>query len=97
MTRGRLSVHGHFYQPLRADPFTGRIPREPAAAPFHDWNERINAESYRPNAERGNVERMSHDVGPTLATWLQSADPGTYERFVAALIGLLWPDDEAAD
>jgi len=82
--RPRLVVHGHFYQPGRTDPFTGQIPAEPSAAPFHDWNERINAECYRPNAQRGNLERISYDVGPTLATWLELADPETYRRFIAA-------------
>jgi hypothetical protein len=77
-------VHAHFYQPSRVDPFTGRVPREPSAAPFHDWNERINAECYRPNAERGNLEKISFDIGPTLATWLREADPETHARFVAA-------------
>ena len=84
MTRGRLVVHAHFYQPLRADPFTGRIPREPAASPFHDWNERINQECYRANAQRGNLGHISWDLGPTLATWLKTADLATYEAFVAA-------------
>ncbi len=84
MTRGRLVVHAHFYQPLRADPFTGIIPREPSAAPFHDWNERVNAECYRPNAERRNLDRLSYDVGPTLAAWLERADPATHRRFVEA-------------
>ena len=84
MTRGRLVVHAHFYQPSRSDPFTGRIPREPTAAPFHDYNEKILAECYRPNAERGNLERISFDVGPTVAAWLAEADPLTYGRFVAA-------------
>ena len=84
MTRGRLVVHAHFYQPLRADPFTGRIPREPAASPFHDWNERINEECYRANAQRGNHGHISWDLGPTLASWLKVADLATYEAFVAA-------------
>ena len=84
VTRGRLAVHAHFYQPSRSDPFTGRIPPEPTAAPFHDYNEKILAECYRPNAERGNLERVSFDVGPTLASWLAQADPGTYERFLRA-------------
>jgi hypothetical protein len=82
--RGRLVVHGHFYQPNRSDPFTGLIPREPAAAPHHDWNARIDAECYRPNAERGNLDHVSFDVGPTLATWLAESDPTTYRRFLAA-------------
>jgi hypothetical protein len=82
--RGRLVVHGHFYQPNRADPFTGTVPRDPSAAPHHDWNARIDAECYRPNAERGNLDHISFDLGPTLATWLQANDPATYGRFVAA-------------
>ena len=84
MTRGRAAIHGHFYQPLRLDPFSGVVPVEPSASPFHDWDERIDAECYRPNAERGNVERISFDLGPTLASWLAAADPETYRRFIAA-------------
>jgi len=84
VTRGRAVIHGHFYQPLRLDPFTGAIPVERGALPFHDWNERIDAECYRPNAARGNLERISFDLGPTLASWLAAADPQTYRRFVAA-------------
>ncbi|HEU0236829.1 MAG TPA: DUF3536 domain-containing protein [Candidatus Limnocylindrales bacterium] len=83
MSRGRLAVHAHFYQPLRADPFTGRVPAEPSAAPFHDWNARVEAESYRPNAERGTLRRISYDVGPTLAAWLEASAPATYAGFVA--------------
>lgn len=83
MTRGRLAVHAHFYQPSRLDPWTGRVPAEPSAAPFHDWNQRVDAECYRPNAERGNLRRISWDLGPTLATWLAAEDPATHARFVA--------------
>jgi Domain of unknown function (DUF3536)/Glycosyl hydrolase family 57 len=83
VTRGRLAVHAHFYQPTRLDPWTGEVPPEPSAAPFHDWNQRVDAECYRPNAERGNLARISWDLGPTLATWLVDHDATTHERFVA--------------
>jgi hypothetical protein len=82
MTRGRLAVHAHFYQPSRLDPWTGEVPVEPSAAPYHDWNERVDAECYRPNAERGTLAHISFDLGPTLAAWLATADPATYRRFV---------------
>jgi hypothetical protein len=82
VSRGRLVVHGHFYQPSRADPFSGRIPVDPSAAPAHDWTERVSAESYRPNAERGNLAHMSWDLGPTLASWMERNDPIAYRGFV---------------
>lgn len=82
MTRGRLVVHGHFYQPSRIDPFSGAVPRDPTAAPYHDWTARIEAETYRPNAERGSLRRMSFDLGPTLASWLAANAPATLAGFV---------------
>ncbi|MBI4320347.1 MAG: DUF3536 domain-containing protein [Chloroflexi bacterium] len=84
MTTKFLSIHGHFYQPLRRDPFTGRIGHEPWAEPYHDFNEKINAECYRPNAEAGNFRHMSFNLGPTLACWLEEKDPRTYETILAA-------------
>ena len=33
-----LVIHGHFYQPPREDPFSGEMPVEPLAAPYHDFN-----------------------------------------------------------
>ena len=84
MTRGRLAVHGHFYQPSRLDPWTGRVPEEPGAAPFHDWNARVDAECYRPNATRGNLSRISWDLGPTLGAWMATEAPTTLAGFVHA-------------
>jgi hypothetical protein len=83
VTLPRLVVHGHFYQPLRIDPFTGTVPPDPTAAPAHDWNERVATDCYRPNAELGNFGSISWDLGPTLAGWLRSADPTTHDAFVA--------------
>jgi alpha-amylase/alpha-mannosidase (GH57 family) len=84
MSRPALVVHGHFYQPPRLDPFTGTTPVEPTAAPARDWNTRISAECYRPNAELGNLGAMSWDLGPTLAGWLTSegGDARAYRGFV---------------
>jgi alpha-amylase/alpha-mannosidase (GH57 family) len=88
-----LCFHGHFYQPPRENPWTDRVPREPSAAPFHDWNARIHSECYRANAfarinDHGgrieaivdNYERMSFNFGPTLARWLGRHDPAVEAR-----------------
>ncbi|MDP9069654.1 MAG: DUF3536 domain-containing protein [Actinomycetota bacterium] len=90
-----IAVHAHFYQPPREDPWTGSVPEQSGAAPYHDWNERVHAESYRPNAfariphedaERvvNNFERLSFNVGPTLLSWMEQADPETYDRILEA-------------
>ena len=59
-------------------------PGEPSAAPFHDWNQRVAAECYRPNAERGNLGRISWNLGPTLAVVAGRRGPARpTHRFVA--------------
>ncbi|HET6951641.1 MAG TPA: DUF3536 domain-containing protein [Acidimicrobiales bacterium] len=90
-------LHGHFYQPPRENPWTEVVPRQPSAAPFHDWNERITAECYRPNGwarifdDHGrivaivdNYERLSFNMGPTLLPWLEDRSPEVYERILDA-------------
>jgi len=90
-------LHGHFYQPPRENPWTEVVPREISAGPYHDWNERITAECYRPNGwarildEAGrvvaivdNYEHLSFNVGPTLLSWLETQAPETYERILSA-------------
>ena len=92
-----LAIHGHFYQPPRENPWTDYIDGEPSAAPYPDWNARIDAECYRPNAfarivdSYGRVERIvsnyrniSYNVGPTLLSWLELHDPVTYRRILQA-------------
>ena len=82
MTQRYFCLHGHFYQPPREDPFTGQMPREPEAAPDHDFNEKITRECYRPNAELDNFELISFNIGPTLSKWLLEKFPTTFEAIV---------------
>jgi len=83
MSKRVVTIHGHFYQPIREDPTTGSIPREDGAFPYHDWNERIHDQCYRPNAELGNFARISFDLGPTLFNWMISHDPITVSKIIA--------------
>src|SRR5271157_5558939 len=84
VTRPLLAVHGHFYQPERRNPFSGEIAPQPAAAPYRDWNARVDAECYKPNVEHGNLRHISYDLGPTLASWLAEHDASTHAGFVAS-------------
>jgi alpha-amylase/alpha-mannosidase (GH57 family) len=77
-----ICVHGHFYQPPREDPLSGLIPDELGAEPYHNWNERIHQECYKPNARAGNFEKISFNIGPTLFQWIQSFDPETYYQII---------------
>jgi len=90
-------IHGHFYQPPRENPWTAVTERQPAAYPFHDWNERIASECYTPNTvsrlldSRGkiddivnNFEYISFNIGPTLFRWLQMYERKTYELILSA-------------
>jgi alpha-amylase/alpha-mannosidase (GH57 family) len=92
-----ITIHGHFYQPPRENPYLDAIERQPSASPFHDWNERIHHECYRPNAfarvlnDRGeivgivnNYEYFSFNIGPTLMSWLERYDLETYQRILEA-------------
>lgn len=90
-------LHGHFYQPPRENPWTGVIDPELSAAPFHDWNQRIESECYAPMAHarvldgEGNVEHqdnlysmMSFDIGPTLFEWMETNAARTYASIIEA-------------
>ncbi len=92
-----VTVHGHFYQPPRENPYLDAIERQPSAFPYHDWNERIHHECYRPNAfarilnDQGeiveivnNFEYLSFNIGPTLMTWLERYDVEVYQRILEA-------------
>ena len=92
-----VTIHGHFYQPPRENPYLNEIEPQPSAAPYQNWNERILAECYRPNAfarildERGrvvevvnNYDYLSFNFGPTLMSWLERNDVEVYQRILAA-------------
>jgi len=95
-SRKWLVIHGHFYQPPRENPWLGEIETQESAAPFHDWNERIYSQCYRPNAYSrmldkhgmitgvtNNYEYLSFNFGPTLVSWLSTHHPVTFGRIVA--------------
>lgn len=86
-----LIIHGHFYQPPRENPWTYEVEAEPSAHPFHDWNERINAECYAANAQArvgtetvNNYAKISFNFGPTLLNWMQDHHSETYELILNA-------------
>jgi len=92
-----VAIHGHFYQPPRENPWLEAVETQDSAAPWHDWNERITAECYAPNAasrildERdrileivNNYASISFNFGPTLLSWMQTAAPETYAAILAA-------------
>ena len=92
-----LTIHGHFYQPPRENPWLEAIELQDSAQPFHDWNERINKECYNPNSVSkvvdnrnrildvvNNYEYMSFNFGPTLLSWMEQFAPLTYERILKA-------------
>ena len=92
-----LTIHGHFYQPPRENPWLEAIELQDSALPFHDWNERINKECYNPNSVSkivdnrnrildvvNNYEHMSFNFGPTLLSWMEHFAPLTYERIIKA-------------
>jgi alpha-amylase/alpha-mannosidase (GH57 family) len=87
-----ICIHGHFYQPPRENAWLEVVEAQESAAPFHDWNERINFECYATNAVArildadnkivnilNNYSRMSFNFGATLLSWMQEADPDTYK------------------
>jgi alpha-amylase/alpha-mannosidase (GH57 family) len=92
-----VCVHGHFYQPPRENPWLEAIEVQDSAAPYHDWNERVTAECYAPNAVarlldadgcitalRNNYSRISFNFGPTLLSWMEHARPDVYAQILRA-------------
>ena len=92
-----ICIHGHFYQPPRENPWLEAIELQDSAYPYHDWNERITAECYAPNAMSrildekdrivqmaNNYGKMSFNFGPTLLTWMEKRAPSTYQAILEA-------------
>lgn len=86
-----ICVHGHFYQPPRENPWLEAIELQDSAHPYHDWNEKINAECYARNATSrildgenrivdivSNYAKMSFNLGPTLLSWMEKYAPYSY-------------------
>ena len=92
-----IAIHGHFYQPPRENPWLEAVEVQDSAAPFHDWNERITAECYAPNTAARRVDhanrildvvdnfaKISFNIGPTLAAWLERHAPDVYRKILDA-------------
>ncbi|HEX9531300.1 MAG TPA: glycoside hydrolase, partial [bacterium] len=92
-----VCVHGHFYQPARENPWLDAVPPAEAAAPYHDWNERVTAECYARNAAARILDdakrivriistyaSISFNVGPTLLRWLARQSPEVYTAILEA-------------
>ena len=92
-----ICLHAHFYQPPRENPWLEAIERQDSAYPYHDWNERITAECYEPNAASrildgegrivgivNNYARISFNFGPTLLSWMEDKQPEVYEAILEA-------------
>lgn len=92
-----MTIHGHFYQPPRENPWLEAVETQDSAFPYHDWNARITAECYEPNAtarildDRDRIRRIvnnyasiSFNFGPTLLSWLETAAPDTYAAILEA-------------
>ena len=92
-----VCIHGHFYQPPRENAWLEVVELQDSAAPFHDWNERINFECYAPNTVarildsdqsiiriQNNYSKISFNFGPTLLSWMEDADPKTYQSIIDA-------------
>jgi len=92
-----LCIHGHFYQPPRENAWLETVERQESAAPFHDWNARVCAECYAPNALArvlddkqqlvdlsNNYSRISFNFGPTLLSWMEKHEPQVYHAVLQA-------------
>jgi alpha-amylase/alpha-mannosidase (GH57 family) len=94
---GYICIHGHFYQPPRENPWLEAIEAQESAHPYHDWNERVTAECYAPNAASrimndekritrivNNYSRISFNFGPTLISWIEATRPELYQAILEA-------------
>lgn len=92
-----LTIHGHFYQPPRENPWLETIEQQDSANPFHDWNARVAAECYTPNSVSkivtqdnkildivNNYSYISFNFGPTLLSWMEKYTPFSYQRIINA-------------
>ncbi len=90
-----LTIHGHFYQPPRENPWTNEIEIQDSSLPNHDWNDRIASQCYDANSASrllnpfgkiskivNNYEYMSFNFGPTLMSWIREKRPETYKRII---------------
>jgi len=92
-----ICIHAHFYQPPRENAWLEEVEPQDSAYPYHDWNQKISAECYGPNAKSrildskkmivdivNNYSKISFNFGPTLLSWLRREEPDIYNAIIEA-------------
>jgi alpha-amylase/alpha-mannosidase (GH57 family) len=92
-----ICIHAHFYQPPRENAWLEEVEPQDSAYPYHDWNQKIAAECYGPNAKSrildsekkivdivNNYSKISFNFGPTLLSWLKRKEPEIYASIIEA-------------
>lgn len=81
----KLTIHAHFYEPPRHNPFTGLIGNEQSAAPYRNWSERAAEEVYYPNAKLDNFRLLSFDMSDWMLDWLSERVPIAYDKIIGSV------------
>jgi len=90
-----FTLHGHFYQPPRSNPWHLTIEAENAASPYHNFNRKITDECYGPlsikKIKKSDMDfyislysLINFNFGPTLLSWIEEHYPNLYITLMEA-------------
>ncbi len=94
MVKKYFSIHAHFYQPPRDDPFSGEIQEETHLAEYSNYNDLIIDECYGPLSVKAIKSKFNDFVsvysyinfnfGPTLLNYIEENYPKLYISIIEA-------------